>query len=147
MHLEKAGVAHYSLLTGIVKVMNRGAFAVVWRNDKILLVKFPDGIGELSLKWALPGGLVDPGESSQQAAERETLEETGARVGAHSDHFYSKTVGANLELFFHIAQYIDGKLRPQEGETIDLGWFTGEEAIELDHAYPDTMGIIERSFT
>jgi 8-oxo-dGTP diphosphatase len=34
-------------------------------------------------RWELPGGLVEPGEGFQAAAERETLEETGVTVRVH----------------------------------------------------------------
>lgn len=51
-----------------------GVSASVWRDGKVLLVeraKEPRGI------WAFPGGHVEPGESLEQAAARELLEETG----------------------------------------------------------------------
>ncbi|WP_329106541.1 NUDIX hydrolase [Micromonospora sp. NBC_01699] len=39
--------------------------------------------------WGIPGGLVEPGETPEQAAHRELLEETGLRVDG------------GLELFWH----------------------------------------------
>jgi ADP-ribose pyrophosphatase YjhB (NUDIX family) len=49
--------------------------AVVFRDDRILLVKEPDG-------WSVPGGWADVGESPSETAARETLEESGYSVRA-----------------------------------------------------------------
>ena len=48
-----------------------GAEGAVFKDDQLLLIKRHDnGL------WAIPGGLVDVGESLAEAAERELLEET-----------------------------------------------------------------------
>ena len=47
--------------------------AAVFEDDRILLVKEPDG-------WSVPGGWADVGESPSEAAARETLEESGYNV-------------------------------------------------------------------
>jgi ADP-ribose pyrophosphatase YjhB (NUDIX family) len=54
--------------------------AVVFKDNKVLLVKRakPPAQG----LWAIPGGSVELGETLQQAAERETLEETGIMIQA-----------------------------------------------------------------
>ncbi|MEU0385571.1 NUDIX domain-containing protein [Streptomyces chartreusis] len=48
------------------------ALVALWHGDRLLLVfdRFRQG-------WELPGGLIEPGESSRQAAARELLEESG----------------------------------------------------------------------
>lgn len=49
-----------------------GAEAAVFRDGKLLLIRRPDdGL------WALPGGLVEVGETLAEAAERELKEEVG----------------------------------------------------------------------
>jgi 8-oxo-dGTP pyrophosphatase MutT (NUDIX family) len=48
-------------------------------NGFILCIKLKDPYSHRSL-WSPPGGLIEPGEKPELAAERETLEETGYSV-------------------------------------------------------------------
>ena len=43
---------------------------------RVLMLKRTDGEG-----WAFPGGVIEPGETPEQAAWRETLEECSYRLG------------------------------------------------------------------
>ncbi len=54
-----------------------GAGVLVARADRVLMV-LRERSGEV--RWELPSGLVEPGESFEQTAVRETLEETGMQV-------------------------------------------------------------------
>jgi 8-oxo-dGTP diphosphatase len=55
-----------------------GVGAVVLDGDRVLLVK--RGGQPSAGKWSVPGGLVELGESTQEAARREVMEECGIRV-------------------------------------------------------------------
>lgn len=54
--------------------------ALVVKNDKVLLVKRSMKVTTEPGKLAIPGGYLDRGETTIEAARRETLEETGYRV-------------------------------------------------------------------
>lgn len=51
---------------------------VVFRDDRVLLVR--RGRGAAVGRWAPVGGAIEPGETPEAAAIRETLEETGVSI-------------------------------------------------------------------
>jgi ADP-ribose pyrophosphatase YjhB (NUDIX family) len=57
------------------KIILNFAGGIVLRDGEVLLQKRTD-----SLKWGIPGGAVNLGESYQDAAVREVYEETGMKV-------------------------------------------------------------------
>jgi 8-oxo-dGTP pyrophosphatase MutT (NUDIX family) len=50
------------------------AFGFVFEGDRVLLTRLHDR------DWDIPGGVIDPGETPEEAAVREVWEETCARV-------------------------------------------------------------------
>jgi ADP-ribose pyrophosphatase YjhB (NUDIX family) len=55
-----------------------GVGAVVLSGDRVLLVR--RGGQPSSGKWSLPGGMVELGETTEQAVQREISEECGLRI-------------------------------------------------------------------
>ncbi|MFI1885333.1 NUDIX hydrolase [Streptomyces jumonjinensis] len=56
------------------------AAAIVVHDNRVLMVRRRVSEGQLS--WQFPAGKVEPGESRENAAVRETHEETGLKVNA-----------------------------------------------------------------
>ena len=56
-----------------------GANTIIERDSGVLLVRL--NYGPRNGRWALPGGFVEADETAEQAAVRETAEETGFAVG------------------------------------------------------------------
>ena len=92
--------------------------------------------------WEFPGGKVEPGESQQQAIERECLEELGLRV--HAQRRIGTACDESIELtLWHVSSPQDGVpllhdhdevrwLEPDELETVD--W------LPVDRALLDVVG-------
>ncbi len=104
-------------------------FAAIRPNGK------PEGL------WALPKGLVDPGESSEATALREVTEETGAEgrsLGKLGDVRYVYSRGGKRifkVVSFYLLRYSRGRLGDiapeQRREVADARWLPLDRAEEL----------------
>ncbi len=106
-----------------------GVGALVWREDRVLLVRRnrPPKQGE----WSLPGGMLEVGETLQQGVAREVMEETACAVAVGEivatidliTRDEERRVQYHYVLIDLLAEWITGEGRPND-ESSDLAWTT-----------------------
>lgn len=78
--------------------------------------------------WAMPGGMVEVGETAAQAAEREIWEETGVRVraerliGIYDNRAYGGRAPFQAYMIGFLCAHISGTPHPTP-EALDVGYF------------------------
>ena len=100
------------------------AALVTNEEGKILLVKSP------WRGWEYPGGLIEPGETFQQALHREIREEAGVEVEIERFVGICKNVGKNIVNIDFVCRYTGGQLTTSE-ESTEVIWASREEAFDL----------------
>ena len=89
--------------------------------------------------WTFPGGLVELGESLEQAAQREVLEECGLHIDIerYLDTYEFIQRDEQKRIKYHyividfLARYVDGALRVQD-DIVDAKWLTKTEIDNLE---------------
>ena len=109
-------------MTGNHKVSVAGL--VTNEEGKILLVNSP------WRGWEYPGGLIEQGETFQEALHREIREESGVEVEITGFVGICKNVGRDIVNIDFTCRYTGGSLTTSE-ESTEVGWFTPEEAFEM----------------
>ncbi len=100
--------------------------------------------------WSLPKGHIEPGESPEEAALREVLEETGIKSTITRSlgviDFWFMAEGKRIHKTVHHFLFAEksGKLQPQLSEVDEVKWFPLED-IAKTLAYPDERKLIQRS--
>ena len=129
------------------------AGCVIYRTD-------PDRISVALIRpkdrdsWSLPKGLVEPGESSEQAAGREAQEETGlqgnivCKIGTVKYTYTAKWESPPEKVFkivtFYLMQHTGGDTKLHDWEVADVEWYPIDGAI-LNDAYSTEKDILRKA--
>ncbi len=124
--VARAALAAARVLTDDAEVGRAAlAAATVLTDDagRVLLVRHTYG----RLNWEIPGGLAMPGETLDETARRELLEETGLEVGTLRLAGLYLEPGHDLGTMLHgafLAKLPSGAAaRPTSDEIDEVGWF------------------------
>jgi 8-oxo-dGTP diphosphatase len=106
--------------------------AVVFREDRVLMVL--RGKPPAERQWAIPGGCIELGETLQEAAEREIMEETGLTIRAGKPVYTFDVIERDEagRIRFHYiivdleAVYIHGDPRPGD-DALDVSWVSSKD--------------------
>lgn len=92
------------------------------------------------LRWQLPKGIIDPGETPEQAASREVREEAGINTELRGpirkiDYFFSvqrKGVRTRIHKFvqFYLMEYVSGDVADHDDEVEEARWVSVETALK-----------------
>lgn len=108
--------------------------AVIFRNEngerKYLLIR-----NRRSAHWGFPKGHIEPGETKEETAIREVMEETGIDIEIipgfvkNSEYSIQGKIEKSVSIFLAKTNQSDYKL--QEEEIEECGWYTYETALKV----------------
>jgi 8-oxo-dGTP diphosphatase len=107
-----------------------------------------------SLRWQLPKGIVDPGETFEVTAVREVREEAGIETDLVElietvQYWYQrvqhgKRIRYHKYVHFYLLQYRAGDVSDHDHEIAESRWVSFEEALEL-LAFKSERGVVEKA--
>lgn len=107
-----------------------------------------------SLRWQLPKGIVDPGETFEVTATREVREEAGIETEVlrlietvqywYQRVQYGKRIRYHKYVHFYLLHYRAGDVRDHDHEIAESRWVSFEEAIEMLE-FRSERGVVEKA--
>ncbi len=109
------------------------------KNEFLLSQRYDPDILEAHLRWDLPGGKNEFGESLPETLEREVLEETGLKVEvlemlpkSVSKKWQHKDYSVHVIVVCYYCLYISGDLKLKDHKINDLRWVKKEDFKNYD---------------
>ncbi len=106
-----------------------------------------------SLRWQLPKGIVDPGETPEITAVREVREEAGVETDLlelietveywYQRVQYGKRIRYHKYVHFYLLSYKSGEVSDHDHEVAESRWVSFDEAIEM-LAFKSERGVVEK---
>ena len=131
--------------------ISSGGVAFRWQdsNPKIAIVS-----AKPRLRWQLPKGIVDPGESPEVTAVREVREEAGIETDLLSlietieywyrSTKYGKPIRFHKFAYFYLLSYLSGNVTHHDHEVAEARWVSFEEAIQM-LAFKSEREVVEKA--
>ena len=107
-----------------------------------------------SLRWQLPKGIVDPGETPAETAVREVREEAGVETELVAlidtvEYWYQRVqYGERLRyhkfVHFYLLRYQAGDIQDHDHEVAESRWVSFQEALDM-LAFKSERGVVEEA--
>jgi len=111
---------------------------LIYHEGRFLLIK--SLTGPTAGLWNTPGGKLEDGETFEEAAVRETFEETGYKVELGklvNVYYFSDDKGRQVIKRVYEGKIVGGELRLEGGKVLQVLWLSGNEVPDLG---PATFG-------
>jgi ADP-ribose pyrophosphatase len=123
----------WEIKRSIVRHLGSAVMMAVDAKNRVMLVR-QYRLPANQFLWELPAGKTDDGETVQQAAKRELIEETGLRARKWKKlvtFFPSPGYVEEKMTIFLATELTEGESKPMEDERIETRWFTKKELRDL----------------
>ena len=131
--------------------ISAGGVAYRWTDSRIEVALI--SVGD-SNRWQLPKGMVDKGESTEEAALREVREEAGidTEMIDHIDRveywYFSNEQAQRVRyqkfVYFYLLRYTSGDVRTHDREVNEARWVEIDEAIKM-LAFDNEKKIVQKA--
>ena len=122
------------------KIVGVGVPVIIENDKKEILLEKRDGNFVYPFYWALPGGIVEYGETPDETAKREVKEEIGVDIEILKEAKKAYTFLPNKKCsiqsigIVYYARIKKGVPKPVS-ETKEVKWFNSKQIKEMDLAY------------